>query len=213
MASGEAEDYYGELHGHSDPARAVGWEDATRQAARFEAVARYVREGDRVLDLGAGLGALGRFLATRVEVRYLGIERDPRLFERGRAMQPEVALRCADFMVEALPEAEVVAAVGVLVDGRSLRDDGVRFGRVRALLERVAGAARRVGVVVLLDQDRLEADPIRRLEPALGGVRIGEVPWLAAGGWEIEVVRVLETDLALVVHVAALRADEPAEVS
>ena len=36
---------------------------------------------------------------------------------------------------------------------------------------------------------------------------------LAAGGWEIEVVRVLETDLALVVRAAALRADEPAEVS
>jgi len=200
MLSGDADDYYGEVFAHPDPARAVGWEDAARQAARFEGVARWVREGDRVLDLGAGLGDLGRYLDARVGVRYVGLERDERLLARGRAMQPEVALHRADFMVDPLPRAEVVAAVGVLVDGRSLRDDGVRFGRVRALLERVAGAATRTGVVVLLDQDRLEADPIRRVEPALGGVRLAEVPWLAAGR-EIEVVRVLDTDLALVVHV------------
>jgi len=191
-------DYYGELFAHPDPARAVGWESAAAQATRFEVVRRFVAPGDSVLDLGAGLGDLGRYLAAcGWSGDYLGIERDPRLIARGLARTPPVALRHADFLVDPLPTAAVVAAIGVLVDGRSQRSDGVRFARVRRLIEVVRAAATRVGVIVVLDQDQLEAHPILALEPALGGVRQAELAWLAP---DAEVVPLLTLELALVLR-------------
>lgn len=192
------DDYYGELATHPDPARAVGWESAPAQRARFEVAARHIRPGDRVLDLGAGLGDLGRFLlASGWRGDYLGLERDPRLLARGRATHPEVAVRAADFLVDACGQADVVVAIGVLVDGRSLRSDGVRFSRVRRLLGVVRAATLRTGIVVLLDQDRLEAHPILSAEPALGGVRRAELAWLAP---DANVEPVLERELALVMR-------------
>lgn len=192
------DDYYGELAHHPDPARAVGWESGAAQAARFEVVRGHVRPGDRVLDLGAGLGDLGRFLlATGWRGDYLGLERDPRLIARGLAKPPAVALERADFLVDPLPPADVVVAIGVLVDGRSLRSDGVRFGRLRRLFEVARAAARRTAVLVLLDQDRLEAHPILSAEPALGGIRRAELAWLAP---DAELVPVLALDLAVILH-------------
>ncbi len=80
-------DYYGELVAHPDPARAVGWESAAAQAARFEVVRRFVRPGDRVLDLGAGLGDLGRHLQMHAwSGDYLGLRaRRARSSPRARA--------------------------------------------------------------------------------------------------------------------------------
>lgn len=196
MAS--ADDYYGELAHHPDPARAVGWESGAAQAARFGVALGHLRPGDRVLDLGAGLGDLGRFLgAAGWHGEYLGLERDPRLVARGRAKAPAVALERGDFLVDPLPPADVVIAIGVLVDGRSLRSDGVRFGRLRRLFEVARAAARRTAIVVLLDQDRLEVHPILSAEPALGGMRRAELAWLAP---DAELVPVLELDLAVILH-------------
>jgi SAM-dependent methyltransferase len=192
------DDYYGELAGHPDRARAVGWECTAAQAARFELVRRYVRADDRVLDLGAGLGDLGRHLRARgFAGSYLGLERDPRLIARGLASAPPVELRAADFLIDPLPGADVVAAIGVLVDGASLRSDALRYGRLRRLLSVCRASASRVAVIVLLDQDRLEAHPILAEEPALGGIRRGEIAWLAP---DAEVVLAGELELALVLH-------------
>lgn len=171
--------YYDELAGHPDPARAVGWESRPAQLARYDFVAGLIRPGDRVLDLGAGLGDLGRHLAARGAVDYVGLEREPTLLARGRAMSPTVDLRAADFMADPWPEADVVVAIGVLVDGTALRNDAVRFGRLRRLLERMTAARARHAILVTLDQDALERHPILSHEPALGGLRRAEQPWLA----------------------------------
>lgn len=191
------DDYYGELHRHPDPARAVGWENAGAQAARFAIIGDRVRDGDEVLDLGAGLGDLGRYLMARGWTgSYRGIERDARLLARGLARTPAVHVERGDFTVDDVGTADVVAAIGVLVDGGSLRSDAVRFARLRGLLAVTRAVARRVGVIVALDQDRLEAHPRLSLDPALGGIRRAELAWLAR---DAEVVPVLEMELALVV--------------
>lgn len=194
------DDYYGELARASAHHRAVGWESEAAAATRYDAVRRRLRDGDRVLDLGAGLGGLGRHLA-RLEghggpaVHYTGLERDPRLVERARLIEPRVELVLGDFMVDPLEVVDVVVFVGALVDGASLRDDGVRFGRLRRMLERARAIARREVVLVVLDQDLLERDPVRSTERALGGLRPSEVPWLIPPGQVAHVERVLSTDL------------------
>jgi hypothetical protein len=192
-------DYYRELSGHPDRARAVGWESLEAQQARFDVVARHCRVHDRVLDLGAGLGDLGRYLHGRVEVRYLGLERDPGLISRGRALEPSVSLEAFDIFSDApLPSAEVVVAIGCLVDGESLKSDALRFGKLRRLISRATSAATRTTIIIALDQDALERHPIRAMEPALGGLRRAEVAWLAPSA---TLLPLLGTDLALIIPI------------
>ena len=188
------DDYYGELVHATERHRAVGWENEVATHTRYEAVLGRVRTGDFVLDLGAGLGELGRYLSARREVSYLGVERDARLVARGRLIEPVMPLEEADFMVADLPTADIVALVGAVVDGASLRSDAVRFGRLRRLFERAQSFARREVVVVVLDQDALERDPIRSQEVALGGMRLAELAWLAP---DARVERILATDLVV----------------
>jgi hypothetical protein len=191
-----ADDYYGELAAHPDPARAVGWESRAAATCRYVAACAELRPGDEVLELGAGLGDFGRFLAERsLAVAYRGLERDPRLITRAHAMAPPVNLELGDLFSAAPRSADLVVAIGALVDGGPLRSDGVRFTRLRRLIEVARGAARRHAVLILLDQDLLERDPIRSCEPALGGIRPAEVPWLAP---DAQVTRPLPTDLCLV---------------
>lgn len=188
-------DYYRELMGARDEARAVGWEGADAATARYEAVAGLLRQGDAVLDLGAGLGGLGRHLrASGREVRYRGVEREPAFVRRAAAMAPPVDLVAGDFMSVPLTPADVVVAIGALVDGQALRSDGARFGRLRELIARATSLALREAVLVVLDQDALEAHPVRSLEPALGGLRLAEIPWLCP---DASVTRLLELDLVV----------------
>lgn len=196
-APSQGDDYYGELAAHPDPSRAVGWESSTAAAARYAAALAHVRAGDEVLELGAGLGDFGRYLAGQgLAVDYRGLERDPRLVARGLSMLPPIRLELADLFSATPRSADVVVAIGALVDGGPLRSDGVRFSRLRRLVEVARRAARRHAVLVLLDQDLLERDPIRSCEPALGGIRMTEIPWLAPDSL---VARPLPTDLCLVV--------------
>ncbi len=200
MRPDRPDDYYGELAGHSDRVRAVGWESVTAATERYRVVADRLRPGERVLDLGAGLGDFGRYLESRgIDVDYLGVERDPRLVARGRTLEHSVRLESGDFMAMELEVADVVVVIGALVDGSSLRDGGLRFGRLRRLITRARCLARREVALVLLDQDRLETDPIRSLESALGGLRLAEVPWLFPDTPEVRVENVLATDLLVVV--------------
>jgi len=171
--------YYDALARATDRARRVGWESVARQHARFEVVRAAVRTGEAVLDLGAGLGDLGRYLAARShDGAYLGVERDSALVASARALTPHVDVEEGDAL--ACPHrAPVVAALGTLVDGASLRSDGVRFGRLRRLFDAVRGASTRVGVIVVARQEEIEARPALAADPALGGMRRSELAWLA----------------------------------
>jgi len=193
-------DFYALLVGDPDPARAAGWEHPLGQAARFEAALAPVRPGDAVLDLGCGPAALFPYLAARVPgARYVGVDRLPAMLARARAAHPTADLRLADALGAApLPEADVVVAVGTLVDGHPVANDAARFARLRALAARALGAARRAAVLVVLDQDHVDARLMLKAEPALAGARAAEGPWLArALGVDVDVQRVLTSDLAL----------------
>lgn len=173
--------YYDDLARASDAARRVGWESLAAQRARFEAVRAELLPGEAVLDLGAGLGDLGRHLQENDHRgRYLGLERDPELVRLGRARSPRVELELGDALeVDLARVADVVVAIGALVDGASLRSDGVRFGRLRRWLEVVSRAATRLGLVVVAKQEAIEARPVLAADPALGGMRATELAWLA----------------------------------
>ncbi|MCC6622679.1 MAG: hypothetical protein IT385_15560 [Deltaproteobacteria bacterium] len=171
--------YYDALARASDRARRVGWESVARQHLRFEAVRAALRPGEAVLDLGAGLGDLGRYLLERGhDGAYLGVERDPSLVASARGISPAVAVELGDLFA-CDRRAPVVAAIGTLVDGASLRSDATRFGRLRRLFEVVRGAATRLGVIVVARQEALEARPALAADPALGGMRRAELAWLA----------------------------------
>jgi SAM-dependent methyltransferase len=196
----DAPDFYAALAGADDDARVAGWEHPLGQAARFEAALAAVGAGDTVLDVGCGPGALLPYLeAVRPGARYVGVERLPGMLAKARARCPRGDFRERDALDGGpLPEADVVVAIGALVDGASLREDGVRFGRLRRLAERCLAASRRCAVLVALDQDVVDARLMFRAEEALGGLRASEAAWLAeALGVEVEVHRVLTTDLAL----------------
>lgn len=203
--------YYAELARASDAARRAGWRHRLEQAARFELVRALARPGDALLDLGCGTGALRDYLRlASVDVTYRGVEQAPHLVAEARATCGADAIVVADALEADLAGADLVVAVGVMVDGRPLRDDGARFALARRWLARVAALSGRVGTLLVLDQDALDGRPGLRAEPALGGVRRAEVPWLAeAIGAPIRVADVLSTDLALIVGAGAADAHVP----
>jgi len=166
--------YYDELARASDRARRVGWESLAMQERRFACVATHVSEHDAVLDLSAGLGDLGSYLRLHGHRgAYLGIERDPALLALAHA-----DVRAGDlFACEA--RADVVVAIGALVDGSSLHSDGVRYGRLRRLLEVARACASRLAIVIVAKQEAIEARPVLAADEALGGMRAAELAWLA----------------------------------
>ena len=194
-------DYYASLASHPDPARQVGWESRLAQLTRFAAVAATLRPEDAVVDVGAGLGDLTRYLAhTHPRARCTGVEARPAFVARAACMAPPVTLtlgRLGDGLT--LPEADVVVAIGALVDGRPLTDGGTRLGRVRAMLAALLGAARRHVVAIFAAQEGLEADPLRAADPALGGLRVNELSWILPDSVAAQVVTdVLPSDLVVV---------------
>ncbi|MFO0745386.1 MAG: hypothetical protein U1F43_06900 [Myxococcota bacterium] len=177
-----ASDYYRDLARATDPARRVGWESLAMQRLRFAAVRAELVADDGVLDLGAGLGDLGRYLQENDHPgAYLGIERDAELVRLGRAMAPPVALELGDALAS-VRVAAVAVALGTLVDGSSLRSDGVRFTRLRALFAAVRRASTRLGLVVVAKQEAIEARPVLAADDALGGMRAAELAWLEPDG-------------------------------
>lgn len=198
----DAPSYYDALSASADtPARRAGWEHALGQAARFEAALAPVVAGDLVLDVGCGLADLAPYLSeVRPGTRYLGLDALPSMVDAARARHPGVDVRVMDALADGpLPDADVVVAVGALVSGVSLSDDASRFTRARDLARACLTAARRCAVLVALDQDALETRPALAAEPALGGLRAAEAPWVAHHlGAEHAVARVLATDLALI---------------
>lgn len=171
--------YYDELARASDRARRVGWESLAMQRLRFEAVRARLLPGEGVLDLGAGLGDLGRHLLAHGHTgAYLGLEQDPALLAAAARLEPSVALEAGDLFATSR-RAPVAVALGALVDGSRLTSDGVRFARLRRLVAAVRAASTRLGLVVVAKQEAIEARPVLSADPALGGMRAAELPWLA----------------------------------
>lgn len=192
-------DYYRDLASHPDPARVVGWESRLAQLARYECVRAALEPGDSVIDLGAGLGDLGRYLAAS-EVSYRGLEVRPELVARGRALPPPVNLVEADaFSPPPTPSATVSAAIGALVDGSRLTDDATRFARLRRLISAALSHASRLAVLIVARQAALTPDP------ALGGLRDAELPWLLPAGTALHRLDdLLPTDIVLYLAPAGL---------
>ncbi len=187
-------DYYRDLASHPDPARVVGWESRLAQLVRFACVRAALEPGDTVVDLGAGLGDLGRYLAP-TGTPYHGLEARPELVSRGLAAPPPVDLRQADaFTCPDAPSATVSVAIGALVDGSPLTDDTTRFTRLRRMFAATLAHASRLAVLVVARQDALPSDP------ALGGLRDAELAWLLPSGTAVHRLDdLLPTDIVLYV--------------
>jgi len=184
--------YYASLQSHPDPARIVGWESRLAQLTRFAIAAHFVRPGDRVLDLGAGLGDLSRYLAINSpQAKVIGFEVHPPFLRRARELDPPVHLVNRDAFdvdsAEATLRGQVVAALGALVDGSDLSADSRRFTRLRRLFAGLVARTERVAIAVMAKQEAIEGDPLRREDPALGGLRTDELPWLIPEGWRYDV--------------------------
>ena len=95
--------------------RVSGLLSGSVKAFRHRKALAFIRPGDRVLDAGAGLGEIVRRLPAGVE--YTGIERDPYLCGRCRALHPERTFLEGDFLalLPALPHGQdVVLLLAVL---------------------------------------------------------------------------------------------------
>jgi ubiquinone/menaquinone biosynthesis C-methylase UbiE len=125
-----------------------------------------VRPGDRVLDVGAGLGLFSRELARRVGPggRVLGVERSPEQISAGERRAREegeaglVELRSGDAL--ALPLTEAEWGSFDVVHARFLLE---HVSEPAAVVEQMRRAARPGGRVVLADDDhemmRIDPEP------------------------------------------------------
>lgn len=194
--------YYQELASHPDDARIVGWESRLAQLVRYEVVRSLMQPQESLLDLGAGIGDLARYLGhTHAEATYSGIEARAEFVSRALTKEPPVVLSCGEAFPEApVIKADIVAVIGALVDGRSLADRTQRFSRLRHIIASSTAQARRLAIFVFARQDRIEADLMRRLDPALGGIERNEIPWLLPPDCDHAIVEdLLPNDLVLVV--------------
>lgn len=174
-------DYYDELDVGNEPARLDGWRHRTEQWLRFETVFRGLEPPDDavIVDLGSGTGRLRAYLGDEFDGEYLGVDLREEALRRGRCDCPDAQFLRADWADEAVDERgpfDFAVAIGTMVDGR---EDVDRRQLLARLVGRLDELGRRGWALVVLDQDRLEADPIRRLDPALRGARRGELQRLA----------------------------------
>lgn len=182
--------YYRELEWAPESHHRDGWRYLLEQAFRFEATLDVLRPGDRsVLDLGCGSAALAGWLhRSGWRGAYAGIDGRATLVETARATSPRLAgLSCelvvGDFHGAALEPADVVVAIGALVDGER-HGDLERFRHLRRLLERVFSLARRGAAIWILRHEALVAKPAS--EPVLCGATRAELEALC-GGREVSI--------------------------
>src|SRR5882757_1796667 len=87
--------------------------DAILLAAATEA-----RAGDRVVDLGAGIGTAGLALARRVTgIKLSLVEIDPELAELARANAAANAISAEAIVLDVTADAQAFAAYGLVSDG------------------------------------------------------------------------------------------------
>ena len=182
--------YYDEVRGQGEVA-SDGWRERSEQWLRFEAVARAleVEPRDSVLDLGCGTGALREYLGRDRPGAYLGVDLHRReQWGRGPFVEAD-AMSSGGFSRPDGEGFDVAVAIGTLVGGQA--------HPVKAWLARLAALSTQGWALVVLNQDRLDGDPIRSLDPALRGARRSEVEVAAAalGSSVVIVDSVISSDL------------------
>ena len=177
MSDGE---YYAELDGEQGHARIDGWRHYLEQWLRFEVVGRALALDARssVVDLGCGTGRFLDYLGESGVRRYVGVERRASAIRRARNELSSGTFLQTDIFAGVVDEAgpyDFAVAIGTLVDGRSGVDADERLMRLRRLVLRLNALGRRGWALVVLNQDLIDGDPIRSLEPCLTGASPAEV--------------------------------------
>lgn len=168
-------DYYQELDQSPWEHEKDGWRSRLVQSLRFEAVRRglLIGEEDDVLDLGCGGGRLLEHLGSERKGRYLGVDLRTEAIERA-ALRKGGSFRCLDIWSEEVDREgpfDFAVAIGALVSGAPRGGDRERRDGFERLVKRLDGLGKKGWALVVLDQDDLERDRIRLLEPSLTGVR------------------------------------------
>ena len=189
-------DYYRDLYQSRDDARRAGWRHRLEQALRYEVALSLlgldVSSRARLLDVGCGPGGLLCYMhdTDRLPLLYKGIDAlegaVARALERTRDRSLQ---RVAEFEQTSLEDFHVdepfdaVVAIGALVDGEGVATDRARRRRISRFFEAMLQTRSPRGVLILLEQDALEARPLLAMEEALFGLyRREREPMLGAFG-------------------------------
>lgn len=173
------EGYYEELANDGDNARADGWRDRLEQWLRFEAVIRglAIEDHQSVLDLGCGTGELLTYLGAERQGAYLGVDRFESSIGRARKRGAGrfVSGDLFDIELEGEGRFDWAVAIGTLVDGEVARDAASRRRSLNRLVDRLDDLGTMGWALVVLNQERLERDLVRSLEPCLRGATVDEL--------------------------------------
>lgn len=196
-------DYYDELDRAAEPSRMDGWRHPLEQWLRFEVVRRGlgIEPPCSLVDLGCGTGRLYGYLGA-AEIEYVGIDRREAVIERGRRDFPDASFRRADLTDPGVQRGgpfDFAVAIGTLVDG-DLSGQGRE--QLRVLIDRLDELGECGWALCVLDQQVIDGDPVRQLEPALKGSTRDQLQRLAGrhGLDPVIVDDALVSDLFAVVH-------------
>ena len=169
-----SEDYYAELDEQLEPARIDGWRHRLEQCLRFEVVRRALNIGaeSSVIDLGCGTGRLFEYLKKWGVGSYLGIDQRQSVIRRGRRDFPDARFLHSDLYSSVVEEdgpVDFAVAIGTLVDGIPTASAVQRSDELRQLMARLDDLSTTGWALVVLNQDRLDENPVRSLEPCLTG--------------------------------------------
>lgn len=196
--------YYAELYASELDHVRAGWRYPLEQALRFAvAVELAQRLGPlgRVLDAGCGPGGLLEYM-RREQIAfedYTGADLLPEAVALGMERACERSrFVCADIRQRSF-QGDVAFAIGAAVDGARAGD---RVAQVWSLIEPLANAMSRGGVLIVLDRRWLEQQGVLGMERALFGVSEEELDAISRrlerSGLECVIQRgFLESDAAL----------------
>lgn len=175
--------YYDELTAQGGGNRALvdGWRHRLEQWLRFEVVRRGLSIGTEasVADVGCGTGRLLAYLGVARPGHYVGVDLREEVVDQARkeyrdANATFIASSWSDRAVDEAGPFDFAVAIGTMVDGVT-SDASQRRRQLRELMSRLHELGASGWALVALNQTRLEADPVRSLEPYLKGARAEEV--------------------------------------
>ncbi len=110
------ERYNARLEQYGHDARTLGW-TKRQHLLRYDVLLSYWNLANAdLLDFGCGFGDMYDYCrqSGRTDVRYHGIDLNPRLIEAGRERYPDADLRALDISTDGLPQSyDVIVASGV----------------------------------------------------------------------------------------------------